>query len=106
MKTTPAFFEDKRIRACAQHTDSATRIFDLGHLYHTSATVLDFINKICACKFILCKCLNVCDGARAQRLAKELDFITLNVLDDHNLELREEMQRKLIHSITQNALLH
>jgi hypothetical protein len=45
-------------------------------------------------------------GHKINYLANKLNLVALNVLDDQDLELGQEVERKLVHGITENGFLN
>eukprot|EP01137_Pigoraptor_chileana_P023696 Opistho-2@90426 len=50
--------------------------------------------------------VNRCNWLASNRLADELNLVTLNLGDDHNLHLCQEVEGKVVDGVAENRLLH
>lgn len=105
MQTSLAFFQNQRVGTCTDDTDSLSWVLDASHLDHLGPTVCRLLHQFCIAELVLGKRLDVGDGFAACRFRDEVDFVSLNVFDNHDLQLREEVEGKIGHGISENGLL-
>lgn len=105
VQTPLTLLQDQRVGTCANDRDCLPRILhpcDLDDLCPGETRLLDELGRT---QLVLGKGLDVRDGPAPRRLCNEVDLVPLNVLDDHDLELGEEVQGQVGDGVSEDGLL-
>ena len=105
MQTTLRLFQNKVVATSSQDADGSSRVLDTSNLDNLSTRVVGLFDQVGITKLVLSESINVGDWLASERLGKELDFITLDILDGKDTETFEEGERSVINSITKNGFL-
>lgn len=106
VETSLALLEHQRVGTRAEDADRLAHVLDARDLADTRAALLNLIDQVGTGELVLGERLNVSDGLGADGLGDKLNLVTLNVLDDKNLELGKEVKGELVDSVTENRLLN
>jgi hypothetical protein len=105
VQTSLTLLQNKRVGSGADDADCLSWVLHTGHLDNLGSIVLNLLNEIGITKLVLGKRINVCNGLASRRSGDEFDLIPFNVFDDHDLQLRQEMQGKVVDSISKDGFL-
>ena len=105
MQTSLALFQYKRVGTGADDADCLSWVLDTGHLNDLGSVVLNLLNQIGVTKLVLGKSIDVGHRLASRRPGNEFDFVPLDILDDHDLQLCQEMQREIVDSVSQDGFL-
>jgi hypothetical protein len=102
VQTSLALLQDQSVRTGADHADSLSRVLNSSHLDDLGSTLRRLLDQLCVTELVLGERLNVGNGLAACRSRDEVDLVSLDVLDDHDLQLGEEMEGEVGDSVSKN----
>lgn len=73
---------------------------DLNDFVFTTSS--NFFNELCATELLLSEMINVCNRGGTSGLGDEINLVSINILNDHNVFLSQEMKSKFIYCISEN----
>lgn len=105
MQRSLVFLQHKRVPTHRQYTDRPSRILHTRDSHELRTRLTRLLHEFRLAKFVLRKRLDIRNRLASQALGEEPDFVALDVLDDEDLELREEMQGKVGDGIAEDGFL-
>lgn len=104
VQTPLALFQDQAIGTGADDADRLAWVLDTSHLDDLGSVVLglSFLNQVGVTQLVLGKSIDIGDRLASGRLGDELDLVPLDILDHHDLELGEEVQRELVDGVSKD----
>lgn len=106
MQTPLTLFKHKLIRTRANDTHGLTSVFDTSNFHDLGARLVSFLHQLCGTELVLGEGLNVGHGLGTGGLGNEVDFVSLNVLDDKDLELGKEVKGKIGDGVAEDRFLN
>jgi len=105
VQTALALLKHDVATAHAQYTDGTPWVAHAGDLDNCRLGLGGLFDEVGIAELLLGESVNVGDGLAPKRFGQERDLVTLDVLDDEDLELGEEVQRDVVDGVAQDRLL-
>jgi len=83
---TLAFIEDELVATHREDADGATPILHARNFDDFCPIVVCLFHKVGISKFILAKCLDVCNRFASKTFCEEINLITFHIFDDEDIE--------------------
>lgn len=105
MQTALTFFHDEVVTPHRENAYRTPAILHPSDPNNLGTRMTRLLYKIRVPELIFCKGVDVCYRFTAKALGEELDLVTLDLLDGEYIQAFEEVERRVIHCITENGFL-
>jgi len=106
MKRAICLLEYKSIGPAQENTDGLALVWafeDFDNLFASTCRLFD--NETSLAQLVLVELVDMGNGAGSNSARNKVNLVPVDVLNDHNLLLRQEMQSKVAGCFAQDALL-
>lgn len=105
MQTTFALLQHQRVAPHSQDADRLSPILHASDSHDLRPIVTLLLYQIRITQFVLREGLDVRHRLTSETLDEEVDLVTFDVFDDEDIETFEEVERRLVYSITEDGFL-
>ena len=106
MEGAVGFVEDELVRASKKNGDGLALVRALSDLDNLGGTTCaDLFDEASGTELLSLELVDMGDGSGTNSLADEINLVTINILDDHDLLLGEEVEGQVADGLSEDALL-